>query len=500
VVVSDIATDPLWAQFRVLTAESGLAACWSTPILARDGRLLDTFAMYHRACRMPQETDLALACSFADTAALAIERHQAEADRRAAEAREKAVQQDLAFLLAASTALAADLDERQTLQRLATLCTPILGTCATIDVVEAGRMHHVAAAAPDSYARGLLRAGPVAREMLARVVEARATEAGSCPADGPESWRAVGVTAYACVPLIDRQRPFGALTLLSTGEHRFDAHHTALAEELARRGASAARNARQHAQRAALARELQSGLLLPDLPEIPGIQLAAFYQPAGEDLDISGDFYDVFPLDTDSWAFVLGDVCGRGAAAATTTALVRHTARAVAPLLKDPVAVVKAVDQALQDRYGHQGSELVTLVYGVLTPGPDGLSVRLVRAGHTPPLLLHPDRTVEALAPQGGLLGTGFPPEPVAHHLLLPPQASLLLYTDGITECRGPDADEYGEPRLARTLARIPRHTTAADVITAVAEDLRCFLGETEVDDDQAALVIGVGQPAVAEQ
>ncbi|MFI5908264.1 GAF domain-containing protein [Dactylosporangium sp. NPDC051541] len=88
VIVTDIAADPLWADFRDLAGRAGLAACWSTPILGRDGGLLGTFAMYHREPRVPQPADFALARVFAGTAALAIER--AEADRRAAAAAELA--------------------------------------------------------------------------------------------------------------------------------------------------------------------------------------------------------------------------------------------------------------------------------------------------------------------------------------------------------------------------------------------------------------------------
>ncbi|MFB7940998.1 GAF domain-containing protein, partial [Streptomyces sp. NPDC056049] len=74
VVVGDIATDPLWDDFRDLAHRAGLSACWSTPVLGRDGALLGTFAMYHRTPRLPQPADLALARLFADTAALAVER------------------------------------------------------------------------------------------------------------------------------------------------------------------------------------------------------------------------------------------------------------------------------------------------------------------------------------------------------------------------------------------------------------------------------------------
>lgn len=84
VIVTDIAADPFWADFRDLTERAGLASCWSIPILGHDGALLGTFAIYHRTPRVPQETDLALAHLFAGTAALAIERHHVDQAQRAA--------------------------------------------------------------------------------------------------------------------------------------------------------------------------------------------------------------------------------------------------------------------------------------------------------------------------------------------------------------------------------------------------------------------------------
>ncbi|MDQ3402493.1 MAG: GAF domain-containing protein, partial [Actinomycetota bacterium] len=96
VIVTDIATDPFWDDFRDLADQAGLAACWSTPILARDGSLLGTFAMYHRVPRVPQDSDFAFARVFADTAALAIERHHSEQARRDAEARAEAAHDELA--------------------------------------------------------------------------------------------------------------------------------------------------------------------------------------------------------------------------------------------------------------------------------------------------------------------------------------------------------------------------------------------------------------------
>ncbi|MEU4877103.1 SpoIIE family protein phosphatase [Streptomyces sp. NPDC021608] len=500
VIVTDIADDPLWDDFRDLAEQAGLAACWSTPILARDGRLLGTFAMYHRTPRTPQDTDLALARLFADTAALAIERHHAEQARRAADAREKAARDDLAFLLTASTALAQPLDEKQTLQRLATLSTPVLAPLATVDLLEAGRAYRVAAAAPTEEARRLLashhHAPNTEDDAVARVLASGLTEVARRAPAGPGPWQELGVTGYVCVPLMDRGRPFGVLSLFSTGRQSLDGHRIALAEEVARRAASAARNARQYAQRAGLARDLQSGLLLPDLPDIPGAQVAALYHPAGEGLDIGGDFYDVFSRDDGSWAFVLGDVCGRGAKAATTTALVRHTARAVAPLIDDPVGVVKAVDRALNDRNAHQNNGFVTLVYGHLTPVAEGLEVDLVRAGHTAPLLLGADHAVTPVEASGSLLGIGIPPRLGAVRFTLRATESLVLYTDGITECRATGTDQYGDDRLARALATVPSRPTATDIVRSLADDVRAFMSGRTVDDDQAALVVTAGAPS----
>ncbi|PRY41353.1 GAF domain-containing protein [Umezawaea tangerina] len=112
VIVTDIATDPFWDDFRDLADRAGVAACWSTPILARDGSLLGTFAMYHRVPRVPQDSDFALARVFADTAALAVERHHDEQARRDAETRLEAAHDDLAKAVRTERELRAEAEQR----------------------------------------------------------------------------------------------------------------------------------------------------------------------------------------------------------------------------------------------------------------------------------------------------------------------------------------------------------------------------------------------------
>jgi hypothetical protein len=112
VIVTDITADPFWTDFRTLAERAGLAACWSTPILARDARLLGTFAMYHRTPRVPQDADLALARVFAGTAALAIERHHIEQAKAAAETRAQAANEELAKAVQAERELRAEAEQR----------------------------------------------------------------------------------------------------------------------------------------------------------------------------------------------------------------------------------------------------------------------------------------------------------------------------------------------------------------------------------------------------
>ncbi|MFE5112544.1 PP2C family protein-serine/threonine phosphatase [Streptomyces sp. NPDC056663] len=223
--------------------------------------------------------------------------------------------------------------------------------------------------------------------------------------------------------------------------------------------------------------------------------MATYYHPAGEGLDIGGDFCDVFPLDDGRWAFLLGDVCGRGAIAATTTALVRHTARAVAPLLPGPEDVVTAINRALTNRPDSHGTGFVTLVYGQLTPTPTGLDIELVRAGHTPPLHLDTHRTARPVDMPGVLLGISPHSHVTSRNVHLWPHESLVLYTDGITEARRPDGDMFGDQRLADAVSSAAGVPAAQNVIEAVTQAVHTFTEGDDIDDDQAILVLTATEP-----
>ncbi|WP_433294231.1 GAF domain-containing protein [Actinoplanes sp. CA-030573] len=135
VIVTDIATDPFWDDFRDLADRAQLAACWSIPILARDGSLLGTFAMYHRSPRVPHDFDLALARVFAGTAALAIERHHTEQARLDAEARAEAAVRELAEAVRAEQQLRTEAEQR------ATAAAELAAQMRTAAAAQAGTPH-----------------------------------------------------------------------------------------------------------------------------------------------------------------------------------------------------------------------------------------------------------------------------------------------------------------------------------------------------------------------
>jgi PAS domain S-box-containing protein len=245
----------------------------------------------------------------------------------------------------------------------------------------------------------------------------------------------------------------------------------------------AAEEAERHS--AHVADALQRSLLPPHLPDVPGLRAAAYFQAAGT-YEVGGDFYDLFPTSAGRWAAVVGDVMGKGPAAAAVTGLVRHTARAAARHDDDPAAVVRTLNRALLE---YDAATQVTLAYARLTPGAGGVELDLASAGHPPALLARAGGEVEELPARGLLLGALEEPAPHPHSTTLGPGDALLLYTDGVTDIRTPDGMLGGEPlaaalrdaagapadeivdRLRRATVDAPGHQVRDDVAMLV---LRC--------------------------
>ena len=176
-----------------------------------------------------------------------------------------------------------------------------------------------------------------------------------------------------------------------------------------------------------------------------------------------GDFYDVFPSVRGGWGLVVGDVCGKGAPAAKSTALARYTLRAQAHRGSRPSVILADLNQALLD-WDTDDRRFLTAIYATVRPILAGALVQVSAAGHPLALLRRADGTVRALGRPGTLLGLVAEPELHDTRRLLRPGDSLVLYTDGLTEARSHlDRQFYGERRAAGPGRGPGRHSRGAD-------------------------------------
>jgi sigma-B regulation protein RsbU (phosphoserine phosphatase) len=250
--------------------------------------------------------------------------------------------------------------------------------------------------------------------------------------------------------------------------------------------------ARQDADEAAakareLARILQQSLIPPALPEIPGLDIAGLYRPAGNGDEVGGDFYDVFQTGRDDWVAVVGDVRGKGAAAAAVTALIRHTVRAAAIRVRRPVLVLAQLNQELLRQ---REERFCTVVYARIHRDRQGrFRLTVAAAGHPLPLRLSARRGVDVLGRPGTLLGVL--PAPRLHETsaVLGPGDTVLFFTDGVTEARW-DGEFFGDDRLAATFA-----TAGAGPAAATADRIGADVTDFQHGhprDDIALLVLRV--------
>lgn len=247
---------------------------------------------------------------------------------------------------------------------------------------------------------------------------------------------------------------------------------------------------RERARVELFARTLQRSLLPPLLSPPDGLDACALYRAASAD-DVGGDFYDLFPLTLDRWAFFIGDVSGKGAGAAAVTSLTRYTLRAAAVFDGDPVAVLRNLHTVLSQEFRDTVNQFATVLFGILSPEDGGFDIQLASGGHLPPLLLGADgetRYVDTIG--GNPVGIPMDPRFTAARLRLAPGDTLVLYTDGLTEARtgsGPERYDFCGALLKFAAAQSP--TTAAGIVAAIQSLLDGF--GAGLEDDVAVLALG---------
>lgn len=302
-----------------------------------------------------------------------------------------------------------------------------------------------------------------------------------------EFLRSLGMRSAVTVALQARGEVTGALTIaVAWSGRRYRPEDSHFAWILSGRVALALDNSglfanleRAERARSEIAETLQRGLLPSPLPHIPGWSIAAMYRPAGAENEVGGDFYDVFRV-PGGWMLVIGDVTGRGAHAASITAVARYTLRTAAVLTDDPLVALSTLNRALLAR---GGSALCSLA--AMTLSEDRFEpVRLAVAGHPPPLLIDGDAVTE-VAGADPVLGAFPDAEWSISRAEVEPGQQLVVVTDGITEAQGPEG-RFGEMRLR---AHLSGAANPALAVQRLEGSLHSFT-EGRLEDDVAILAI----------
>lgn len=230
-----------------------------------------------------------------------------------------------------------------------------------------------------------------------------------------------------------------------------------------------------------VAREIQTSFLPEVCCEIPGFEVAAYWQAARE---VGGDFYDFIPLPDGKMGFVIADVSDKGVPAALFMALCRALVRASA--VGSPTA-----DEALQRANklilaDASSGMFVTLLYAILDPASRKLTY--VNAGHNPPILSRRDRVL-LLRAKGMALGVIEHIELERQEVELTEGDVVVFYTDGVTEAINEAQEEFGQAQLAEVIVE-NRDLAAQELIDGINEEVTAFIGGEPQFDDFTLVVL----------
>jgi len=468
-----------------------------------EGRVLGVLALSSVRPGAFADDDLVFLLALARQAAQAMERGRLLAAERDARRR-------VSFLAMASARLAESLDFHRTIDAVAALAVPAVGDWCSVHLLDEHgapqlvTVHHRDLELQDLLGELFVRYPPDRGAGIGQAVGEQRTVHHRAFADevvraiARDPWhedalRRLGLGSALVVPLQVVGRTIGVLTLTSEQQHRYTDADVELVEDLARRMATAVDNALRYRQERETALTLQRSLLPSALPVLPDLTVAHRYLPGAAGAEVGGDWYDLVPLTGGRVGLVIGDVMGRGIAAAAVMGQLRAAVRACALVEDSPSAVLGLVDAAMSS-LGQ--TSLTTCLYGVLDPG--AATLHLASAGHLPPLVVHRDGGGQYVELEPGPpLGVGAepPPETVVH---LPEGSLLLLFTDGLVEGRAQPVEE-GLLALRNAVAGLGAPEPSG--VEALCDTLLRVMGrDGRREDDSALLAVltgGAQSPAV---
>ncbi|MBM4129842.1 hypothetical protein FJ250_02275 [bacterium] len=309
-------------------------------------------------------------------------------------------------------------------------------------------------------------------ELLARLQEQRALAE-----DGVE----------LLIPMVLHGRLVGLFALpRRPGDGEYQLHELRLLTIVAGQVALQLENTRLYAEEAtklrleeemAMARQIQSRLLPRRLPAAAGLEIDAVNISSKQ---VSGDYYDVIERHDGRLAVVIADVSGKGVPASILASNLQAALRAQCDMCDSPGLLLERVNRQVHASTDPQ--HFATLFLALFDPATRQLVYS--SGGHNPPLLVRRDGSWELLSEGGLPLGAFDFGSYDEGRLVLEPGDLLFMYTDGLTETKGPDGDEdFGESRLGELL-RSERDLALRDLFTAITQNLHRFRGREDADDD----------------
>ena len=292
----------------------------------------------------------------------------------------------------------------------------------------------------------------------------------------------LGLNSVLGVPLILDHELLGVLYVGTRETRPFSEDDAALLKLVGDRVALAVDRASRFEQERRIAETLQRSLLPERLPQIPGMDVAVRYLPAGAGTEIGGDWFDMFDLGDGRVILAMGDVVGRGVRAAALMGKLRTSLEAYAFDGHSPAEIIERLHSLMERQHR---AEMATLLCVAI--GQDREHAKLASAGHMPMLIRRPSGDAHYVArdaspPLGALPFVRFEDT----HAEIEPGSLLLLFTDGLVEVRGTSIELRLE-ELRRTVA-----AGSHDVDALCEAVLTRMLGDTERRDDVALLAVNV--------
>ena len=301
-----------------------------------------------------------------------------------------------------------------------------------------------------------------------------------------------GVRSVLAVPLGVGQKVFGIIYADSPlAEGRFTEDHLKVLTTLASVAAIRVENARlaeEQLGRERLERELQVASEIQQrfqpatAPQVAGYEMQGISFPCYE---IGGDYYDFIQRANGRMVVALGDVSGKGTAAALLMSSLHAAVHAQMDIHDSLVKTIEAVNRYLVESI--PPNRFVTLFYAELDPKDGGLV--FLNAGHNPPLIVHAGGTMEQLASGGLPLGIMAEADFREGRTRLHPGDVLVIYSDGVSEATNPAGEEFGPTRLYETVAR-NLDSSAAGIRDRIEAALTKFCQGTPAADDITLVIV----------